>query len=445
MLFGSNILEIALAMVFVYLLLSLLCSAVAEYIEAKLNYRAKDLEKGIRLLLDPQEKETPKTEAGTTPPTEDSQEQEKPGEAARPVVKGLADELYKHPLVTSLYRGERRPSYIPSRTFALALWDMAFPQDKRGAAADAHDLKTIRAAVRDNKFVNDEVKRAMLALIDDAGNDFNKARKNIEDWYDSAMDRVSGWYKRRVQYILLAIGLLTSALINVDTVNIAKALATNDALRKSVVAVAEKTAEEKAIAGISLVPEAIPPAATALKQTPAANSNSTANANSTVNAKSTAGASSTATPPAARTPAPANTNQSPTPTATPTPADPAERVSAAAKKVGDLRGQLDQLGLPVGWVRARYETKDGVPVMKDGRPVMSNASDPRRFPDDPSGWLLKVIGLVITALAVSQGAPFWFDLLNKIIVIRSTVKPREKSPTQPSKDMPAPETQQGKS
>ncbi|MGB8507681.1 MAG: hypothetical protein WCD76_04695, partial [Pyrinomonadaceae bacterium] len=40
----------------------------------------------------------------------------------------------------------------------------------------------------------------------------------------------------------------------------------------------------------------------------------------------------------------------------------------------------------------------------------------------------------------SQGAPFWFDMLNKIIVIRSTVKPHEKSQDQPSKDKPAPQT-----
>ena len=52
-----------------------------------------------------------------------------------------------------------------------------------------------------------------------------------------------------------------------------------------------------------------------------------------------------------------------------------------------------------------------------------------------------LLGLALTGFAVSQGAPFWFDLLNKIIVIRSTVKPAEKSRTQPSKDRPAPATE----
>jgi hypothetical protein len=33
-----------------------------------------------------------------------------------------------------------------------------------------------------------------------------------------------------------------------------------------------------------------------------------------------------------------------------------------------------------------------------------------------------------------MGAPFWFDLLNKIMVVRSTVKPKEKSPEEASED-----------
>jgi hypothetical protein len=45
-----------------------------------------------------------------------------------------------------------------------------------------------------------------------------------------------------------------------------------------------------------------------------------------------------------------------------------------------------------------------------------------------------VIGIFLTALAVSQGAPFWFDLLNRFVTIRSTVKPREKSTEQPSRE-----------
>ena len=48
--------------------------------------------------------------------------------------------------------------------------------------------------------------------------------------------------------------------------------------------------------------------------------------------------------------------------------------------------------------------------------------------------LVSIPGWVMTALAISLGAPFWFDTLNKFMVVRSTVKPREKSQAEASKD-----------
>ena len=51
MLLGSVVLEVAFGMIFVYLLMSLVCSAAGEYIEAKFNNRAKYLRRGIELLL----------------------------------------------------------------------------------------------------------------------------------------------------------------------------------------------------------------------------------------------------------------------------------------------------------------------------------------------------------------------------------------------------------
>ncbi|HEX8476362.1 MAG TPA: hypothetical protein VF666_20345 [Pyrinomonadaceae bacterium] len=338
MLLGSTILEVAIGMIFVYLLMSLLCSAVNEYIESKLNNRAKDLERGIRLLLnDP-----------------------KPGDArgndnaSQP--SGLAGMLYGHPLVKALYRDANRlPSYIPSRTFALALWNMATTSaEGSGAAGVTTNLQTIRATVA-ARVPDEEVKRALLTLIDEAGNDIEKARKNIEDWYDAAMDRVSGWYKRRVQYILLAIGFIVSIAINADTITIGKALASDGTLRSAVVASAEA---------------------------------------------------------AALNPQPDDPNQTP------------------EEKIEATRAQLYQLGLPIGWAFDKDYTQDPRGVPQDFRG------------DGVFGWLLlKLFGLALTGLAISQGAPFWFDLLNKFMVIRSTVKPSEKSQNQPSKDKPAPRTE----
>ena len=47
---------------------------------------------------------------------------------------------------------------------------------------------------------------------------------------------------------------------------------------------------------------------------------------------------------------------------------------------------------------------------------------------------MRILGWLITGFAISFGAPFWFDLLNRMMVVRSTVKPDEKSPEESSKD-----------
>jgi hypothetical protein len=147
-------------------------------------------------------------------------------------------------------------------------------------------------------------------------------------------------------------------------------------------------------------------------------------------------------PQPAASPSPSPTTQNQTSGATNQSIDPEEQAKTALKKVNDIREEINTLGLPIGWAIA--------PVKEDDKYKNNQALyeqdlaayrvDPRRFPDKGYGWLLKVLGIFLTALAVSQGAPFWFDVLNKFIVIRSTVKPHEKSPEQPSKDKPAPET-----
>ncbi len=52
--------------------------------------------------------------------------------------------------------------------------------------------------------------------------------------------------------------------------------------------------------------------------------------------------------------------------------------------------------------------------------------------------LMLLAGYLITALAIMLGAPFWFDVLNKFMVVRATVKPKEKSPDEASEDRTRP-------
>lgn len=54
--------------------------------------------------------------------------------------------------------------------------------------------------------------------------------------------------------------------------------------------------------------------------------------------------------------------------------------------------------------------------------------DTWRCPDTPRAWVAKLLGLFISVLAISLGAPFWFDVLQKFMQIRQTgISPREKN------------------
>jgi len=63
---------------------------------------------------------------------------------------------------------------------------------------------------------------------------------------------------------------------------------------------------------------------------------------------------------------------------------------------------LMRLGLPIGW---SFDTDPG---------------NPRAFPSSTGGWVTKSIGLLLTGFAISQGSQLWFDLMNRLINLRSS-------------------------
>ncbi|MFL5618778.1 MAG: hypothetical protein ACJ79A_10345 [Gemmatimonadaceae bacterium] len=237
--FGSRILEVAIGIIFVFLLVSMICSAIREGIESWLKARAAFLEHGIRELLHDRH------------------------------AVGIARSLYTHPLVFGLYandyrprsstrpltafaRGGDLPSYIPSRNFALALLDIAARGNgTRGAANGpaAPELSLALARANVLNLENGAVQRVMLGAIDTAQGDLELAIANLGAWYDSAMDRVSGAYKRATQKLLLGIGLTVAVLLNVNIIAIAHHLFRDDVERATLVAHAEAVARDSSFVG----------------------------------------------------------------------------------------------------------------------------------------------------------------------------------------------------
>ena len=79
------------------------------------------------------------------------------------------------------------------------------------------------------------------------------------------------------------------------------------------------------------------------------------------------------------------------------------------------------------------------------RALVRDASGAVRRVRHPRLWAYvfePLVGWALAALAAMLGAPFWFDLLNKVMVVRSTVKPHEKSPEESSEDRQTPNARQ---
>ena len=101
---NSTILDWAIGIIFVYLLLAIICTSINEWIAGLTSARANTLSKAIRQLLD---------------------NQTGPGAA-----RSFLDDFYAHPLVSSMMTPNKQPSsghpsYLPARTFATAVMDVA--------------------------------------------------------------------------------------------------------------------------------------------------------------------------------------------------------------------------------------------------------------------------------------------------------------------------------
>jgi len=180
---GSRVLELAIGLTFCYATLALIVSTLQEGLAALFQLRANSLLAGVRSMLND------------------------------PHCTGLAAALYRHPLVNPHADGGR-PSYIDPQHFALALVDAI-----SHAPGEFANLGSAIDALPDP-----HVQRALRALYQRADGDLKRFQDGIAGWFDSAMARVSGNYKRRAWIISLLLSLLLTILFNIDSVHLFQSL-----------------------------------------------------------------------------------------------------------------------------------------------------------------------------------------------------------------------------
>lgn len=357
--FNSETLEVAIGMAFMFLSVSLICTAAKEWLEGVFKWRAMDLERALRTLLDDAD--------GT-----------------------MTAELLQHPLLYSLFAGRydpaqlrnswltpgegskhmrlshRRnlPSYIPACQFAVALLDSVArgpaPPPAPATPADTSDAPhpgplTVEALRQSAMgLASAHVQRAVLAALDHSDGDLALARVNIERWFNATMERASGWYKRRTQAVLFMLGFAIAVVMNFDALHVMQRLTADKAFREVVV-------------------------------------------------KEAAGAAS-----------------------------PGESASAVqSERILNAKQALERVDMPIGWRMRVQPAAPAAPIELSALPVprqlcaSHDAAPCERAQWLGADWLGVLCGWLLTAFAVTLGAPFWFDVLSKFMTIRSTLKPRQ--------------------
>ncbi len=200
----TPIVDVAIGLIFFYVLLSLVCSSIQEIIASIFGLRSKNLEKGIKNLIGSE----------------------------------YARSIYKHPLIKGLRKPGKLPSYIQPEIFTAALLEVV-ARDKAGKSVSELTACQLRDTIKEMESAN-PARDLLLSLVKTDEDTVDGTKQRLSAWFDDGMDRVSGWYKRQVKYFLLAIAMVVTVAFNADSIHIAEQLWKNDALRTVIAAEAGK-------------------------------------------------------------------------------------------------------------------------------------------------------------------------------------------------------------
>src|SRR5262249_34748080 len=118
------------------------------------------------------------------------------------------------------------PSYLPARTFALAVMHILTLGELE------RDMDAIKKAISE---LPEAAQHVLAPIVAAAGGKIENFRDGLERHFDHAMDRVSGWYKRRSQSLILRIAGVVVFGCNIDTLHVAQHLWRNPTERQTLV------------------------------------------------------------------------------------------------------------------------------------------------------------------------------------------------------------------
>lgn len=192
--FGSQVLETAIGLIFVFLSVSLITTATQELIASATKLRALTLRSGLKSML----------------------VDGKQGQA-------LYDKIVSHPTIAP---AGPLPSYVSAQQFSGAVIDVLGGADLLPSA-----VSSVRIAAQN--MPDGPLKPVLNSLFREGETDMEKFEARLQQWFDQSMDRVSGTYKRYSQVLSLAIGALLAFLFQINTIGLLGLLWSEAPLRRA--------------------------------------------------------------------------------------------------------------------------------------------------------------------------------------------------------------------
>ena len=178
---GSAIFEAAIGTVVIYILLSLICLVLNEWITRLLRLRSGILKEELTHVL------------------------------GRELAKALAEQ----PLIRGTFNRERYPNYIPTSTFALAMMEIGYEYTP-GVKGEPGVTKVKSHWTGSSHGLLEGLRLAATSM--------GPLQARIEKWFDLAMEQASGRFKQHAQLYILALSGVITISADVDTISIAGAL-----------------------------------------------------------------------------------------------------------------------------------------------------------------------------------------------------------------------------
>jgi hypothetical protein len=405
----STLIDVAISLCLVFLLFSMIVSGIFELYQLVLRKRASFLFDTLQSVFNDR------------------------------LNKNYTQLLYNHPLINRLCeKTGKNPHYIPSQQFADALIDIirsdvnkpeiVYNKDKK-----KFDVKQVKYAMLQNEkgdYIGVDVVKDFISSVENMEesdlkhllrtftfgvNDYDALKESIIIWFDDFMGSASTAYKRWSTKCLMGIGFLVALIFNVDAISLTRELYYDKTLREKVVAAAVKYADEVQTLRIDSI-ESVRNQEDSIRREKAKDSidfltthlaEDTILPGDTVNADQLISLIKSKPPTTLRKTSVRVDHDSLLQTQW------MQDVKRESNKIKKGYQEIEALELPIGW---SYPDE------------WEEMSFWQKFWDFVLHKLpMSLLGFIVAGAAMSYGADNWFNLLVKLINVRTSIKPKEKS------------------